>query len=339
MTVPGSGGSRFVLSLLAGAGVSGLVYRVLSCRLPSPVVTVADSDADAAGSGVGAADGTAGVDVAGDGSEWTRPHAAPGVSGGDAPTPRDQPTPTPQHVGRRRWWRTNYAGAPVSLFGGPAAVLGTVAGSLGAARPRHAAVIGVVGAVGLYDDLFGTSARRGLRGHLAGLRDGELTTGALKVAGIGLAALAGAALDPDADLRSVRGVLDVAVDAVVIAGTANLVNLLDLRPGRASKAAVVLGLPIAVAGGPIGGALAALAAVSSADLAAETMLGDCGANAAGAAVALALVEVAPRPVVIGWLTVVTGLALASEKVSFSSVIEHVSWLRRLDRAGRPKPRA
>lgn len=320
MTVLDSAGARFVLSAVVGAAVSRVVYRVLSVRLPAPTAEPLAS-------------------------EWSHRYGSGGVSGTDPPTPVDQPAPTPADVpasagaGRPRWWRTNYAGAPVSLFGGPAAVLGTVAGSLAAGRPRHAAVIGAVGVVGLYDDLFGTSTRRGLRGHLAGLRNSELTTGVVKVAGIGLAALAGAALDPDADLRSIRGLVDVAVDTAVVAGTANLANLLDLRPGRAIKATAAAGLPVAVAGGPVGGVLAALAATAPADLAAQTMLGDCGANAAGAAVALGLVEVAPRPVVVGWLAVVAGLTLASEKVSFSSVIERVSWLRSLDRAGRPPTRA
>ena len=315
MRVLDSDGARFVLSVVVGAGVSGGLYRILSARLSAPT-----TDPPA--------------------SEWTPAHASAGGSGRDAPTVTDQAVSTARPADRRpRWWRTNYAGAPVSLVGGPAAVLGSVAGALAAGRPRHAGVIGVVGVVGLYDDLFGTSQRRGLRGHLAGLRDGELTTGAVKVAGIGLAALAGAALDPAADLRSVRGLLNVAVDAAVVAGTANLVNLLDLRPGRATKATAAIGLPVAVAGGRVGGALAALAATAPADLTAQTMLGDCGANAAGAAVALALVEVAPRPVVVGWLAVVAGLTLASERVSFSAVIERVSWLRRLDRAGRPPPPA
>jgi len=308
-----SGGARLVLSAGVGAGISGAVYRVLHTRLPVPD---------------GGAAGAAETPVTEDGADCTRPHAEPGVPGGDART---------RAAGRSRWWRTNYAGAPVSLFGGPAAVLGSVAGSCAAGKPRLAAVIGIVGAVGLYDDLVGTSARRGLRGHLAGLRSGELTSGAVKVAGIGLAALAGAVLDPDADRRSVAGLLDLTVDAAVVAGTANLVNLLDLRPGRAGKAAVALAVPIAAAGGPVGGVLGALAACAPADLAAQTMLGDCGANAAGAAVALALVEVAPRPLVVGWLAVVTAVTVASETVSFSSVIERVGWLRRLDQAGRPPP--
>lgn len=315
-----STGARFVMSALVGAGVARVCYSVLTARFPAP------DPADSADSADPAAESA-------DPAEWTLPHPDPGVSGDGAPTPTGPPAPP------ARWWRTNYAGAPVSLFGGPAALLGAVAGSLAAGRPRHAGVIGVVGAVGLYDDLSGTSARRGLRGHLAGLRNGELTSGAVKVAGIGLAALAGTVVDPAADFRSAPGWCNVAVDAAVVAGTANLVNLLDLRPGRAIKAAVVIGVPVAAAGGAVGATLAALAATAPADLAAMTMLGDCGANAAGAAVALALVEVAPRPVVFGWLAVVTGLTLASEKVSFSSVIERVGWLRRLDLAGRPLPPA
>lgn len=320
MTVAISGGTRFVVSAVVGAVVSRVVYQVLDARLPAP----------AAPSGQAA--------VADDGSEWTQANDGNGESGDGAPTLPD-PTATPKAVGRARWWRTNYAGNPVSLFGGPAVVLGTATGSIAAARPRLAVQIGVIGVVGLYDDLFGTSARRGVRGHLAGLRSGEVTTGAVKVAGIGLTALAGAAMAPDADLRSARGLLDVTLDAAVVAATANLVNLFDLRPGRATKVAGALGLPIAAVGGPVGGALAALAATMPADLAATTMLGDCGANAAGAALALALLEVAPRPVVLGWLGVVTGLSIASEKVSFSSVIDRVSWLRRLDQAGRPSPPA
>ncbi len=238
-----------------------------------------------------------------------------------------------------RWWRTNFAGAPVSLFAGPAVVTGAVVGAFAAGRPRQAAVTGIVGAVGLYDDLVGTTGRRGLRGHLAGLRSGEVTSGAVKVGVIGLTALAAAAAAPRADVRTARGILDVGIDAAVVAGTANLLNLLDLRPGRAVKAAAVIGTPSVLAAAPVGGILGAVGAIASHDLAGETMLGDCGANAAGAALAMGFVEVAPRPVRIAWLAAVTALTLASERVSFSAVIDRVPWLRRLDQAGRRSPPA
>ena len=65
------------------------------------------------------------------------------------------------------------------------------------------------------------------------------------------------------------------------------------------------------------------------------MLGDTGANAAGALVGLALVErfgLRGRLVVLG---VTAGLTVLSERVSFSRVIDDTPVLRRLDRWGRP----
>src|SRR5215204_3534965 len=100
------------------------------------------------------------------------------------------------------WARTNYAGRPVTLLGGPAlaasatatAVLGAPAGTRTAA-----AVVGAVsGLVGGYDDLAGArpeQARdKGLAGHLAALRAGHVSAGAVKVAGIGAAAAVAAVL-------------------------------------------------------------------------------------------------------------------------------------------------
>ena len=70
------------------------------------------------------------------------------------------------------------------------------------------------------------------------------------------------------------------------------------------------------------------------DLAERSMLGDTGANAAGALVGLALVErtgTVGRAVALGGLAALT---LASERVSFTRVIEANPVLRRLDGWGR-----
>jgi hypothetical protein len=64
------------------------------------------------------------------------------------------------------------------------------------------------------------------------------------------------------------------------------------------------------------------------------MLGDCGANAAGALVGLRLAAVPHRGVRAGVLAAVVALTLASEKVSFTAVIESTPGLRDLDRLGR-----
>jgi hypothetical protein len=240
------------------------------------------------------------------------------------------------------WRRTNYAGRPVTLLGGPAlaaaatatAVLGAPAGS-GAA----AAVVGGVSAlVGGFDDIAGArpeqAADKGLAGHLRALREGRVSAGAVKVAGIGAAAVTAALLTRRG--RGTAGLADAVLTTGLVAGTANLVNLLDLRPGRAAKAgalAAAAGLR-GPAGGLVAGPLGALLAVLPADLGERVMLGDCGANAAGALLGLRLAAIPGRGTRGTLLGAVVALTLASERVSFTRVIEATPGLRELDRLGR-----
>jgi hypothetical protein len=71
------------------------------------------------------------------------------------------------------------------------------------------------------------------------------------------------------------------------------------------------------------------------DLAGRTMLGDTGANSAGALLGAALVARAGPCGRLVALAVLTALTLASERVSFTSVIEKTPVLRELDTLGRP----
>ncbi|MCC2276249.1 hypothetical protein LKL35_12625 [Streptomyces sp. ET3-23] len=206
--------------------------------------------------------------------------------------------------GARLWERTNHAGRTVDLCAGPAAAVGVLAG-LPALPPRArgaaALAIATAAACGAYDDHAGTAdPRRGFRAHLAALRNGEVTTGAVKLFGIGAAALAAGAV-----LR--RDPVDKVLAGVVIAGSAHLVNLLDVRPGRAAGAVLALGL-IGAAPAPVGAA----AALLKDDLAARTMLGDTGAHALGAGLGTAVVARNGR----------TGLALhAAALVAVALVME------------------
>lgn len=226
--------------------------------------------------------------------------------------------------GAERWSRTNHRGATVSLLSGPALAVAVAAS---ADLPRAAAAVAAVGAglVGAYDDAAGDRdpAAKGLRGHGAALGQGRVTAGAVKVAGLTATGLLAARL-----LERPRGPVPLLAAAAVVAGAANLLNLLDLRPGRALKA----GAGAAVALGQPGPAAAAVALLPD-DLHERTMLGDAGANALGAVLGLALLRRHPRrrTTALGAIVVAT---LASEVVSYSKVIDAVPPLRWADRLGR-----
>jgi UDP-N-acetylmuramyl pentapeptide phosphotransferase/UDP-N-acetylglucosamine-1-phosphate transferase len=295
--------------------------------------------------------------------------------------------------------RTNFRGRQVTLAGGPALALGaTVGAALGAGSPRlraAALVAGLgAGAVGGYDDQVGMRPEqkaKGFRGHLTALAEGRVTSGLIKIVGVGASGLAAAALLADdrsaavaddrsaavADDRSAadrpaagrsaragrrgprvsaarstarrgpgaptsragwRPWVDVVLAGGVIAGTANLFNLLDLRPGRAIKAGLLVSAPLVVGGGTgsgvAAGAAGAAAGLLPADLDEEIMLGDAGANALGALLGTAL---AARTGTAGRAALLAGIAAltaASEKVSFTQVIGRTPVLRELDALGR-----
>lgn len=274
-----------------------------------------------------------------------------------------------------QWERTNFHGVTVSLRGGVAMAGASVASAAVASalsdQPR-AALGGVVaslggGLAGYIDDVDqgahdGGKVAKGLKGHLGALAHGQVTTGVIKIAGIGASALAASAL-VGSKATSVGGkVADLALNTVLIAGTANLANLLDLRPGRALKATVLVAAPLsyfscAAAKTPASGASGAPSAkpVSPAspasaqrllasglnaaaitalveDLQETTMLGDTGANAAGALLGTSLAANDSWKLRLGTTLGVVGLILASEKVSFSKVIAAnpaLNWLDQL----------
>ena len=255
--------------------------------------------------------------------------------------------------GEKTWTRTNHAGEPVTLIEGPAVAVAASASALAVPGigPRERLALAVAGlsagAVGCYDDLAGNGDERGFRGHLGALANGEVTTGAVKIIGVGAAGLASALLlgrrgrTPPAS--GVGRVADVAINAGLIAGTANLMNLFDLRPGRAIKVSLLAAAALAAAGpearagaaAPAGAAIALLPD----DLGERAMLGDAGANAIGAMLGVAASSL-PRRARIAALAGVLGLTAASEKVSFTKVIARTPALNWLDMLGRrPVPPA
>lgn len=208
--------------------------------------------------------------------------------------------------------------------------------------PSAVYALGVL-ALGLIDDTLGERppggdgerpAPRGWRGHGAAVLRGELSTGALKAVGsLGLALLAMSWLG----LSDGRWLLAVAV--LVLA--TNAFNLLDLRPGRSTKAFVLLGVGLGIgAGSPRQlwtlGLFAAPALVAGLyDLRERAMLGDTGANLLGALAGLWLVLALSGTGQVIALILLAALTVYGELRSISGFVERTPGLRQLDSFGRP----
>jgi ABC-type multidrug transport system fused ATPase/permease subunit len=212
---------------------------------------------------------------------------------------------------------------------------------------------------GLIDDAFGTKDTKGFKGHLRALRHARLTTGSLKLFGVGIAALFLAFC-----LRPYRGgstlefwlwIVTVGVAGVGTALCANFFNLCDLRPGRAGKVygfILVIGLIFSLIQTWASGLLSATTVLSELsqalafllpmllclryDMSEQGMLGDAGANPAGLIAGAWLTSQLGLVGALIFLVIMLSLNLVSEKVSFSRVIEKNSLLASLDQIGRIK---
>ena len=186
--------------------------------------------------------------------------------------------------------------------------------------------------LGLLDDLLDAPAR-GLRGHARALLGGGFSTGVLKAGGT--VALAIAVL---ADRTPSTAELLLSVAVVVLC--TNAFNLLDLRPGRAAKAFVLLGVVLLLhtrdlaALSQLGVFVGPLLVLGVYDLRERAMLGDTGSNLLGALAGLWLVTALGVTGELAALCALLALTAYGELKSISQTIESVGPLRALDRLGR-----
>lgn len=189
--------------------------------------------------------------------------------------------------------------------------------------------------LGLADDLLGSRERRGLRGHFGALLEGKMTTGALKALG-GLvgAVLFGLLARPGSSLE------EVATTSLLVALSANTLNLFDLRPGRALKVFFSWGLALVVAswGSPglllVAPLLGSALAYARRDLRGEAMLGDTGSNLLGAALGVATSSSSSLLGEVLVVAVLVVLHLFAERYSLTEVIARNRFLSFLDALGR-----
>jgi hypothetical protein len=191
--------------------------------------------------------------------------------------------------------------------------------------------------LGFLDDSLGRGeapgAPRGWRGHIRALRERRLSTGAIKA--IGALALA-AYVVSGRGLESWRYLADV---GLLILAT-NLFNLLDLRPGRAEKGLLLLGIglclgawtlaPLELLGIFVGPMLVG----AWFTLRERAMLGDTGSNLIGAVAGVWLLTTLAADARLVALAIVVALTVYGELRSISKTIDSLPPLRWLDSLGR-----
>ena len=190
-------------------------------------------------------------------------------------------------------------------------------------------------AIGFLDDVRGDKQVKGLRGHLRTLiTDRRVTTGLIKAIGGVIIALGLA--------YQIHGgqPLPVLISAAVIALSANAMNLLDLRPGRAcgvfcASAIAILAIVWRREEAPsVPGLLYVVLpalVVWSHDAEGRVMLGDTGSNVLGGSLGLALCLYFGTGVQIVLLLALAALHVAAERISLTKVIEANPVLRAIDR--------
>jgi UDP-GlcNAc:undecaprenyl-phosphate GlcNAc-1-phosphate transferase len=224
---------------------------------------------------------------------------------------------------------------PIALYALGVATLGLIDDTLGEARTGLSGVIDQSTRPG--GDVIEKPtqpAPRGWRGHARAALRGELSTGTLKAAGsLGLALFA-----MSFEGLSRPGWL-LAVGVLVLA--TNVFNLLDLRPGRAIKAFVLLGAGLTLGSldarplWSLGLFVAPALVAGLYDLRERAMLGDTGANLIGALAGLWLVLTLSQGGQLIALALLVAITLYGELRSISGFVERTPGLRALDSFGRP----
>ena len=194
--------------------------------------------------------------------------------------------------------------------------------------------------LGLIDDLMGSGEARGLKGHFKKLfLEKELTTGALKALMGGFIALLVSIIILPPKL-GFSWVFLIILNTLIIALFTNLINLMDLRPGRAGKVFLIISVLLIILGSAssqialLGLVLGSLLAYLPKDLAAKAMMGDTGSNVLGVTLGITSVlvlDTSAKLIVFGVLVV---MHIITEKYSLTKIIEKNKVLRYFDMLGR-----
>ena len=185
---------------------------------------------------------------------------------------------------------------------------------------------------GIIDDTIGNRDVSGLKGHFKSLFKGTLTTGGFK-------AIFGGFVGLIISVCISKDIVDIVINTLVIALSTNLMNLFDLRPGRAIKVYLVIMivifatltgyvqiLPLLI--------LPNVIAYFNYDLKAKAMMGDTGSNVLGISIGILIALGYTTKVRVSWLVFLVLIHLLTEKFSLTKIIEKNKVLNFIDKLGR-----
>ena len=185
---------------------------------------------------------------------------------------------------------------------------------------------------GALDDLIGNRNVSGLKGHFKSLFKGELTTGGFK-------ALFGGFIGLVISIAISKNIYDIVINTLIIALSTNLMNLLDLRPGRAIKGYLLISIVLLFTLGEYTRNLLLLIfpnviAYFNQDLKAKAMMGDTGSNVLGISIGILFAMGYPLKVRLIWLAFLIFIHILTEKYSLTKIIENNKFLNFIDKLGR-----
>lgn len=190
-----------------------------------------------------------------------------------------------------------------------------------------------MGLLGLLDDLIGNKEIKGLKGHIKALFNGILTTGALK-------AILGFYISIVTSTYIAESFGEILINSLIIGLFTNLINIFDLRPGRAIKIFYIISLSFILSNMNSGfnyilfSLFGILIPYLFLDFRARAMMGDVGSNVLGFSLGIysAISYDLVAKIIIGIILLL--LHIVSEKVSFSKLIANNKILNYLDNLGR-----
>ncbi len=195
-------------------------------------------------------------------------------------------------------------------------------------------VISSLALAGFIDDTVGNTAIKGIKGHVSQFIKGRMSTGVVKLI---MAALVGLFVSG----YQHKSLIGLGVYVPLFSLLVNFINLMDLRPGRAIKAFLLIGIVLMISGGfsnlwvviPI---TAALPFYMKGEMEEKYMLGDAGANLLGGIAGFYAVKSLTLAPAAAMAAILLSIHVVAEYRSLSRVIESVPPLRFIDQLWRLK---